>query len=875
VNPARWEQVQAIFHDAAAQPAADRDAFLETACAGDVELRATVLSLLAEDPRAGTLLDRDVRHVAADILAEGLDSALPPAAIGRYTVVRRLGEGGMGVVYLADREDLGSRVALKVLRDAWVSPARRERFLLERRTLAQLNHPCIARIYDADTLADGTPWFAMEYVEGATLTEYCRARASSVHERLRLFRDVCGAVLHAHQRLIVHRDLKPSNILVTVDGTVKLLDFGIAKQLESIDAGGDETRTLVRLMTPAYAAPEQLRGERASLQTDVYALGVILYELLTGRRPFGLADRTPRETDTAKPAVPVERPSIASRTAAPRLAATAAAWADLDVLCFTAMHDDPERRYRTVEALARDVERFLKGQPLESRRDSLTYRAGKFVRRHRAGVAAAGVAAAVVVGLVTFYTARLAAARDAAVAEAARTQRIQRFMLDLFEGGERDVAPAADLKVITLVDRGVREARGLADPVIQAELYTTLGSIQQKLGNFDAADELLRAALDQRQQSGGRAVDTARNLIALGLLRVEQAKLEDAEKLIRDGAGRLRQSLPANHPSNAYALDALGHVLRERGRYDEAIPPLEEAIRMYSALPSSERDLAGALTTLAETHFYAGRFDASDELNKRVIEIDRRLLGNRHPHVADDLINLGASQSSRGHHADAERYYREAVSIFEDWYGADHPETASAMTTLAQSVAAQSQFAEASRLLKAALVTQERVYGRVHPRVAFVLNELGTVAHRRKDWTEAEAAFRRTLEIYSTIYDGKHSRVGIAMANLGGVFMARGENAQAEQLFRNAIAVYTPLLPADHINIGIARAKLGRALLRQARHPAAEAELLAAYENFTRQKGSMLVWLESTREDLAQLYDAIAQPAKAERYRLELAQNRK
>ena len=875
MNPARWEQVQAIFHEAAALAGPDRDVFLDRACAGDAELRSTVTALLAEDPRDGMLLDRDVRRVAADILAEGLDAALPPATIGRYTVIRRLGEGGMGVVYLADREDLGSRVALKILRDAWVSPARRERFLLERRTLAQLNHPGIARIYDADTLADGTPWFAMEYVEGTSLTDYCRARTSSVAGRLRLFRDVCDAVLHAHQRLIVHRDLKPSNILVTVDGAVKLLDFGIAKQLESIDAGGDDTRTLVRLMTPAYAAPEQLRGERASLQTDVYALGVILYELLTGRRPFEIAERTPREGDAGKPPVPVERPSIANRAAAQPLPATTAAWADLDVLCLTAMHDDPERRYRTVEALSRDVDRFLKGQPLESRRDSIAYRAGKFVRRHRAGVAAAGVAMAVVVGLVAFYTARLAAARDAAIAEAARTQRIQRFMLDLFEGGDRDVAPAADLKVITLVDRGVREARGLADPAVQAELYNTLGSIQQKLGNFEAADDLLRYALDDRRHHGGNAVDIAKALIALGLLRVEQAKLDDAETLIRDGVGRLRASLPANHPANAYALDALGRVLRERGRYDEAIPPLEEAIRMYSALPSSERDLASALTTLAETHFYAGRFDASDDLNKRVIEIDRRLLGNRHPNVADDLINLGASQSSRGHHADAERYYREALSIFEEWYGGDHPETASARTTLAQAVAAQSQFEEATRLLKAALVTQERVYGRVHPRVAFVLNELGTVAHRRKDWTEAEAAFRRTLEIYTAIYDGKHSRVGIAMANLGGVFMARGENAAAEQLFRNAIAVYTPLLPADHINIGIARAKLGRALLRQGRHQPAETELLGAYDNFTRQKGSTLVWLESTREDLAQLYDALAQPAKAERYRLELAQNRK
>src|SRR5688500_18568620 len=252
----------------------------------------------------------------------------------------------MGVVYLAERADLGSVAAIKVLRDAWLSPARRERFAAEQRTLAQLNHPSIARLYDADTLPDGTPWFVMEYVEGVPLTAYCETHASTVADRLRLFRDVCTAVLHAHRHAIIHRDLKPSNILVSEDAKVKLLDFGIAKQLESLDA--DQTRTGLRAMTPAYAAPEQVRAGRLGIHTDVYSLGVVLYELLSGRLPFDLADKTPSEVERIIVEQEPERPSAAARRTPALPVGTTRAhsasrpqWADLDVLCLTAMHKDP------------------------------------------------------------------------------------------------------------------------------------------------------------------------------------------------------------------------------------------------------------------------------------------------------------------------------------------------------------------------------------------------------------------------------------------------------------------------------------------------------------------------------------------------------
>src|SRR5579864_8405204 len=405
----RWERVQALFHEAAEHPAAERRAYLECACGEDGALVTEVLALLQEDAASASMLEGGVAEIAREMLAEPAAPSLPIKEFGPHRILKLLGEGGMGVVYLAEREDLGSRVAIKVLRDAWMSPARRERFTVEQRTLAQLNHPLIARLYDADTLADGTPWFVMEYVDGVPLTDYCRRHASPMPDRLRLFRSVCEAVQHAHGHAIIHRDLKPSNIFVMQDGTVKLLDFGIAKHLDVGATDTDHTRTGLRLMTPAYAAPEQLRAGRVGIHTDIYSLGVVLYELLTGRLPFDIAHRTPAEIETliaehdpVKPSA-VARRRLEHEGADARLpAASKSQWDDLDVLCLTAMHKEPDRRYVTVDALIRDIDRYLAGEALEARRDSVRYRTGKFLRRNWRPVSIAAAVFVTIVGLVGF-----------------------------------------------------------------------------------------------------------------------------------------------------------------------------------------------------------------------------------------------------------------------------------------------------------------------------------------------------------------------------------------------------------------------------------------------------------------------------------------
>jgi serine/threonine-protein kinase len=859
MDTTRWKRVQALFHAVADLAEGERRAMLELECAGDSDLMADVLSLVEGDALGAGLLDRDLAHVAHEVLSDALPPSLIAQEFGAYRITSVLGEGGMGVVYLARRSDLGSLAAIKILRDAWLSPARRERFASEQRTLAQLHHPAIAQLIDAGTLPDGTPWFVMEYVEGVPLTAYCVEHAGSIPERLRLFRAVCEAVQHAHRHLIIHRDLKPSNILVSRDGGVKLLDFGISKQLESLEVPVDQTRTGLRLMTPAYAAPEQLRAGQVGIHTDIYSLGVVLYELLVGRLPFDLSDRTPAEAESIILEREPEKPSTAAlrmplvSKGGPRLKARGkTAWADLDVLCLTAMHKEPHRRYRSVEALMRDVDHYLHGEPLEARPDSVRYRMGKFIGRNWREVSAAALSVALIITLIVFYTVRVASARNAAVTEAARAERIQHFVLDLFQGGDQIAGPSESLRVVTLLDRGVREARTLArEPAVQADVSQTLGDIYQKLGDLDRADSLIQGALTVRRSlPGADHADVARNLVALGMLRNEQAKYNEAERLVRDGLTMAQRDLPPEHPAVAGAWLALGEVLVSRGEYARAVPPLEDAVRRLSASRDTTPDLSSGLTDLANAHFYLGHYAVSDSLNRQVLELDRRLYGARHPNVGEDLINLGAIQYEWGHFVEAERYYRGALDIIRAWYGTNHPETASTLTSLGRALVSQRRYADATDLLHQALEIQERVYGKVHPRVASTLNELGHIAQQEGRLDEAEAAYGRMADIYKAVYADKHYLIGIALSNLAGVYQERNEYSRAERVFRDVLHRYAEVLEPGHRLIGIARVRLGHTLVRQSRYQEALSETKMGLDILAQQTNPPAEWLKMGREDL-------------------------
>ena len=880
MDNARWQRIQVLFHEVADLPQGEQQAFLRNQCGDDSALLDEVMNLLREDAAGNSLLERDVGQLALEVMSDSAASVPPFETFGPYHIKKTLGAGGMGVVYLAEREDLGSQVAIKILRDAWLSPARRERFTFEQRTLAQLNHPYIARLYDADSSPDGTPFFAMEYVEGVPLTEFCKWHRSTINERLQLFRKVCEAVVYAHQHAVIHRDLKPSNILVKDDGTVRLLDFGIAKQLEVLGESVEQTMTGLRLMTPAYASPEQIRGEHVGIQTDVYSLGVVLYELLSGRLPFDLSSRTPAQAEKLITDEEPLKPSAIALSSAEQadsareyMSASKSLWSELDVLCLTAMHKDPRRRYASAEALLRDVDHYLKGEPLEARPDSARYRLRKFVTRNARAVVAGAAVLLLIAGLVAFFTVRLARARDAALEEAARTQRIQKFMTNLFQGGDAAAGPADTLRVVTLLDRGIQEAQSLnADPAVQAELYETLGAIYQKLGKLEQADSLLQLGLDRRRSLfGADSREVAESLVALGLLRSDQARMVEAEQLVHQGLDMDKHHLPGNHPAVAKALLAFGQVLAQRGSYDQAILALNESVKIDSAPGAAPADLAASLSALAAAQYSAGHYETSDSLYRRLLEMHRKLYGPRHPLVADDLGSLGSIQQDLGFYSQAEQYNRQALEITESYYGMEHPKTATSLTTVGRALLFQNKYDDAENKFQQALAIQEKLFGPVHPAVADTLNELGNVASMRDHLDEAEARFRRVVEIYRAVYGDHHYYVAIALSNVASIYNDRKDYPEAEKLFRDVVRRLTEALSADNVNTGIARIKLGRTLVRQGRFREGLVETLAGYENQIKQTSPSTSFLRGARKDLVAEYEALNEPEKAARFKAELA----
>jgi serine/threonine-protein kinase len=862
-DAARWERIQAAFHAAEDLPSCEQQAFVRSSCAGDDSVISEVLGMLAE-VHGVSLIDRNVGEVAHDVLAaEPIVETLGP-----YRLVRPLGEGGMGVVYLAERTDVGNLVAIKLLAHAGLSSARLERFASEQKMLAKLDHPGIARLYDAGTRDDGTPYFVMEYVDGKPLMEHCCERSASISDRLAAFRALCEAVQFAHRHAIIHRDIKPSNVLVKADGSVRLVDFGIAKQVENSDAPADQTCTGLRLMTPAYAAPEQLRGDPVGIYTDVYSLGVVLYELLAGRLPFDRSTQSPDEAARLALEAEPDRPSSAARSSGSVGAVSRAAWADLDVLVLTAMQGEPRRRYPSVDALIRDIDHYLRREPLEARPDSVGYRVRKFVARNWRAVSLAASTLAVVVGLVVFFTARLATARDAAVAEAGRMQRLQKFMVDLLTGGDHEAGPDKDLRVVTILERGATEADALDhDPDTQVELFVTLGRLFQARGVFERADAMLRRALDRRTALGGEdSVGTLAPLVALGELRAEQARYAEAEKLLRRAVEIGHRDLPLNDDRTLEAEKALGAVLTSVSRFPEAISLLEEVVRVQATASERAPGLSTSLTLLADAQFYLGHYTEADTLYRRSLAIARRDYGERHPSVAENLSNLGAIELQWGHPDKAEGYFREALAIVQGFYGRDHVKTAEALTKLSRALGPQQKFDEDATILKESLAIRERAYGKVHPKIASTLSDVALVSLWAGRLDDAEAENRRAEAIYRAAYGDKHHLVAIAHGNVGNVYLERKDFAAAERMFEESLAIFRETLPADHSLIAEAEIRIGRMLLLQNHYGEAEGHTLAGYTVLAR-GARETSWFRSARKDLVKIYEALGQPDKAARFR--------
>ncbi|HSJ30014.1 MAG TPA: serine/threonine-protein kinase [Longimicrobiales bacterium] len=842
-SPERWEQIDALFAEALDRPEAERSAFLAAACAGDPELLEAVRSLLASEVAAARMIGESVGDAAADLLAslsdevDAAEAGMIGRIIGTYRLVAELGRGGMGVVYLAERADgeYDKRVALKLVKRGMDTDEILQRFHMERRILAALEHPNIAALYDGGATDDGRPYLVMEAVEGERITTYCDARRLTVAERLDLFRSVCSAVQYAHQKLVVHRDIKPSNVLVTAGGTPKLLDFGIARLLDAEPGGSMRTRTRLRMLTPDYAAPEQIRGDPVTTASDVHALGAVLYELLTGRRPYGNRDSVSAEEPGMER--PIRRPSLAVAADADAEGVAIARGThpnqlrrslkgDLDTIILKALEPDPRLRYQSARELIEDLDRFRSGLPVTARIAGPAYRAGKFVRRHRIGLAAAAV---VLVSLVSGLGAalwqaeradaeRARAERERAIAEEQRdaAEEVAAFLEGMFAAANPfSIQPGRldTMRIGTLLDRGAsRIGTEFTDrPLIRARMQGVLGRAYRSLGMYDQAEPLLTQSLDTYRAVSGTGPDAANAMNALGNLYLDLERAADAENLHREALGIRRQLLGSDHSDVAQSLNNLAAALQNAGRLDEAEPLYDELLALHRRLdPPDSAAFADALNTRMVLAYRKDDFDTALPLAREILDINRALFGTDHPRVTQSMNNLGQLLSRTGELEEAETLMRESLEMNRTMLGGMHPNIAAGAANLAGVLLRLDRVEEAETLYLEAIAINRQVLGDRHPGLAISITSYADLLVARGALDEAERLQREALAINRAAFGATHINVGIVTARLAENLCLQGRTDAGRGLFRDALAGLRASVPETHSAVRSAREAASR-----------------------------------------------------------------
>ena len=873
-DPAHAARVLDLVGEALDLPPDERAAFLQSRCRDNPILRQEIESLLRYQPPDTRFLEQPAFVIHPDTLRDTFHGELRAGdVLGDCRIESLLGEGGMGEVYLAEDTVLGRQVAVKLLKRHLGDEASGRRFRHERRVLGSLTHPGIARLYGAAASPQGRSYLVMEYVEGERLDRYCDHHGLGVYERLALFRQICAAVSYAHQHLVIHRDLKPANVRVTPEGEPKLLDFGIAKLLESdpLTQGDDHTLTLGEALTPEYASPEQLRGEPITTASDVYSLGVILYELLAGQRPYRFKSRRPDEiaraiceTEPPRPSAVLGRQRAEGKRQKEQTGPTAdrhlpgwskvwrfssvfrpssfifhpSAFGDLDNIVAMAMRKEPARRYASVAQFSEDIRRHCDGLPVQARRDTVGYRTGKFVRRNKTAVAAAVLVMGVLLGglATTSWQARVARQeRDRARlaqshAERAEEQaeRLNHFLQTLLGSVNPDAGVGRDLKVVEVLDRASREIdRELgADPAILAQAHLTLGRAYTGLKDADPAIRQLRLVVDLDQRLyGPESLVTARAEQALGVaIAGLQRQYSAAEPWLRAALTVIRRQAPADQGDLPELFKYLGLCLGASKQFAEAAALAEESLALA-----------------------------------------RKTYGEQSQPYAEGLSQLGYGEMHTGDFAGAEAAFPPGASIYRP-VAAGAPLFARSVANLAFALGMQGKLDEPESLLQEALTCYRATVGENSSNYHIALGLHGLLHFARGDYPTAEADLRQGLAYLRPLVPKSDRDVASGMVALGLTLTREGKAAEGETWLRDSL----DLARTYHIT-GMAsppnvEAALAECLLAQKRYAEAEPLLLANYARLKTQPGVGDQKILAAGRQLQALYTAWNKPTEARRF---------
>ena len=765
----RMKQVAELFDAVLELDEMAREHWLQQHC-DNAEIRNEVLALCRADGEAQGILDSPDGSLAGALLEQLADpvSAMPGTRIGAWKITDLLGEGGMATVWLGERCDgrYEQQVAIKCLKTLLAGPELSQRFERERQILANLEHPGIARLLDGGVSDDGVPYMVMERVRGESLIKACDKRGLNLDQRLHLFADICDSVQYAHQHLIVHRDLKPANILIDEQGRPHLLDFGIASLLD--EASGHSIPTRGFALTPEYAAPEQLKGKPVGVAADVYALGVILCEMLTGgQRPAVATDADPSSDTGQWPSRLVFADGQHAAWARQRARKLRG---DLDTIVLKCLRQQPDQRYASAAHLAWDVRNHLMHRPIAARRGRFSYRALLFARRHRAGLAAAAIVLAV---LMTALVHSIHQTRRAEVA-LSESRAVQGFLLDLFENNVPTGAVSTLPDTRELLDRGAQRARtGFpGNPQLRTRMLATIGGIYRRLGQFDDARKLLDEAVSagKPEATGSDFTQEFEIRHELALLKSDQGQFVEAASMLEDILAE-RRRLGARGKPLAAALRELGRVRSEQGQHANAIALLSEAV---AELQNSDD------TTLAELA------DARSDLGEVLLRSDDYT-------QAIPILRIALEEKTRA-------------------YGSVHGQVNTTASTLAAALRHAQRYEEAGRLLRDVVESDARIFQTPHPDVAQHLNNLGTVLDLAWHPLEARDNLQKAQAMYRELFGQNHPQTAIATSNLADVENKIGHYAVAEPLQREVLKQFLASYGANHYNVAVAQNNLARSL---------------------------------------------------------------
>jgi tetratricopeptide (TPR) repeat protein len=826
----------------------EQKAFLDSEYRRDPGLRAEVESMLRAWQAVGDFLEPvpcDAARLGGASTSQG--SHALPATIGRYRILRLLGEGAMGVVYEAEQEQPRRTVALKVIRPGLAGAELLRRFAQESQTLGRLQHPGIAQIYEAGTADNGfgpQPYFAMESIQGESLLEYAEARHATPRQRLELIVKVCDAVHHAHQRGIIHRDLKPGNILVDASGQPKILDFGVARATDGDSRATRQTDVGHLVGTVAYMSPEQVMADPLELDTrsDVYALGVILFELLAGRLPYKVSRELHEAVRTIREEEPVPLSSVSR-----------AYRGDVETIVAKALEKDMARRYSSAADLAADIQRHLEDQPIVARPPSAAYQIRKFARRHK--TLAAGVAAVFAVlfaGIVTTAREatlarraeraalrdrdRAAAAEQAATSErdrarnaehAATSERnravaekqradtesatakaINAFLQDdllaqasASTQARPDTRPDPDLKVRTALDRAAARAGKFDNqPLVEASIRLTIGNTYQDLGLYPDAQQQLERALDlQRRAIGGEHPTTLRTMNTLAELYYSQGKATQAGALLGKVLAGRRRVLGEEHPDTLLSMNSLAVYYRGQGKYTEAESLYTKAVEVQQRVLGEEHtDTLTSMHNLAVLYRNQGKYRQAEPLLRRALAGRLRVLGNEHPSTLRTMQSLAMVFDDQGKYAEAEPLFTRAVEVQRRVLGEEHPDTVTSMNNLALLFDEEGKFSKAEPLFIGVLEGQRRVFGEEHRNRLLSMNNLGVLYRKQGRYPEAETLFTKGLEVQRRQLGEEHPETLITANNLAVLYREQGKYLQAEPLLTRTLEIRRTKLGPEH-----------------------------------------------------------------------------